>query len=104
MYGCENVWKQEAMVKSKLIPDQGDYQAAYVEYFKRADRMGQRMAEIEAALRALVGKEWSGAIGESDYWSCAYCGRLTPFHSEHVYHDPDCPVVEGRKALGDGKA
>lgn len=72
-----------------------------------------RHAELlacEAALRALVGIENAALIyveagsGEDTYWTyeCVYCERLS-IDMGRFEHKPDCPIVAGRKLVGEAE-
>jgi hypothetical protein len=55
-----------------------------------------RVAQLEAALGALVNDDYAGVY--DDYY-CAYCTREAVHDTDPIWHDASCPIEKGRKLL-----
>lgn len=67
----------------------------------QADIERARIAELKAALRALVEREDAGLFEIAGKQGCKYCRTPLRLKATKLFpHAHDCPIVAGRKALG----
>lgn len=66
------------------------------------DPRDERIAALEAALRALVGGEQPVVEDDGEYF-CWFCDKKAPGRMRPLTHEPGCPWVTARALLGEEK-